>query len=457
MKKTDVLVIGGSAAGLVTAVTGKTAYPDKDFLVVRKEKEVMIPCGIPYIFGTLENSKQNILPGDTMYDKLGIKHEIGEVSDIYRHKKICLTKDSQEIHYDKLVLATGSLPNRSKLWNEKKFNNVHVIPKNKEYLDVLAKQLNGGKKIIIIGGGFIGVEIADELNKRGNDVTIVEILPHILTLSFDEEFAIEAEEILISRGVKVEKGVLVKEIIGEGSKANGVLLNDDTIMKADNIILSMGYHPNSSLGESAGIKIDEDGFIEVDEYMRTNDPDILAVGDCAEKRDFVTRKPTGLMLASTACAEGRTAGLNLFKLCALKTFNGTIAITSTAIGDHGFGTAGLTEAKARKEGFDITIGSFSGMDRHPGKLPGMIHQTVKLIVSRDSGIIIGGETIGGKSVGELINLIGFIIQSKTNVHSLLTAQFGTQPMLTASPAAYPLVKAAEVVSRKLYFKKNGDN
>ena len=387
MKKTDVLIIGGSAAGLVTAVTGKTAYPEKEFLVLRKEKDVMVPCGIPYIFGTLESSNQNILPGDAMYEKLGIKHMVGEASDIYKHKKICLTKEGQEIQYDKLVLATGSLPNRSKFPNEAKYNNVHVIPKNKEYLDNLAKQLNGDKHVVIVGGGFIGVEIADELNKKGNDVTIVEILPHILSLSFDEEFATEAEQIITDRGVKVLKNTMVKEIVGNGEKADGLLLNDGTKINADNIILSMGYHPNSSLGESADLKINEKGFIEVDEYMRTSDPDVFAVGDCAEKRDFVTRRPTDLMLASTACAEGRIAGLNLFKLCALKTFNGTIAIYSTAIGEHGFGTAGLTEARAKNEGFDIVTGTFSGMDKHPGKLPGMNHQTVKLIASKDSGVI----------------------------------------------------------------------
>ncbi len=449
MKNTDVLIIGGSVAGHTTAVTGKATYPEKDFLLIRKEEKVMVPCGIPYIFGSLESSNQNILPGDAMYEKLGIRYEIGEVTDLYQHKKTCITSDGQEIHYKKLVLATGSLPKVPKFLNRVKYKNVHVIPKDKEYLDDLVDQLNGGKRIAVVGGGFIGVEIADELNKKGNDVTIIEILPHILSLSFDEEFTMEAEQIITDRGVGIMKKTQVKEILGHGDKADGLLLNNGSELKADNIILSMGYHPNTSLAKSVGLKINENGFIEVDEYMRTSDSDIFAVGDSAEKRDFVTRKPTGVMLASTACAEGRTAGLNLFKLCALKTINGTIAIYSTAIGEHGFGTAGLTEAKANKEGFDIIAGTFSGMDKHPEKLPGTNHQTVKLIVSRDSGVIVGGEVLGGPSVGELINLIGFIIQTKTNVHSLLTAQIGTQPMLTASPNAYPLIKAAEIISEQL--------
>ena len=155
------------------------------------------------------------------------------------------------------------------------------------------------------------------------------------------------------------------------------------------------------------------------------------------------------MLASTACAEGRIAGMNLFKLSAIKTFTGTIAIYSTAIGDYAFGTAGITEADAKKEGFDIVTGLFEGMDKHPGKLPGARKQTVKLIVARESGIIIGGEAMGGVSVGELTNLIGFIIQSRTNIYALLITQIGTQPMLTGSPAAYPLMKAAEAATNNM--------
>ena len=449
MKKTDVLIIGGSASGLVTAITGKAAYPDKEFFLIRKEEKVMIPCGIPYIFGSLENIDQNVLPGDVMCDKSGIKYKVGEITEIDKNKKICKTKDGEEIQYKKLVLATGSTPNRPEWLKGADYENVHVISKSMEYLDKMAKQLDGGKKIVIIGGGFIGVEMSDELTKRGNDVTIVEILPHILTLSFDKEFAVEAEKILTERGVKIKNGVGAKEILGDGKRVTGVLLNTGEILEADHVILSMGYHPNSSLAEKTGLRITENGFIVVDEYMRTGTPDIFAVGDCAEKTDFITRKPTGIMLASTACAEGRIAGLNLFKLSAIKTFNGTIAIYSTAIGDNGFGTAGLTEVQAKNEGFDVVTGTFAGMDKHPGKLPGMKTQTVKLIVSRESGIIIGAEAMGGLSIGELINLIGFVIQNKTNVHTLLTAQIGTQPMLTASPAAYPLIKAAEIVTRKI--------
>ena len=191
------------------------------------------------------------------------------------------------------------------------------------------------------------------------------------------------------------------------------------------------------------------GFVKVDEYMRTDTPDIFAVGDCAEKRDFSTRKLSGVMLASTGCTEARIAGMNLYKLCAVKTFSGTIAVFSTAIGEIGFGAAGLTEAIARKEGFDVIIGIFEGTDKHPGTLSNTHKQAVKLIVARESGVILGGEVVGGPSTGEIINLIGLVIQNKMTVNSILVSQIGTHPLLTAPPTAYPLIKAAEVVAKKI--------
>lgn len=450
MNKTDVLVIGGSAAGISAAAAGKSTYPDKEFLLIRKEDKVMVPCGIPYIFGSLDSSDQNILPGDSMCDELGIKYKVGHVSSIDKEKKICLLDDGVEIQFEKLVIATGSVPDVPNWLKGVELKNVFTIPKDKDYLDNMAQKLKKCKKIVTIGGGFIGVELSDELNKIGKDVTIIEILPHILNLAFDEELNIRAEEILQERGVKIKTGTGIKEILGNGDQVTGVLFNNGETMDADAVILSMGYAPNTRIAKEAGIKLNEEGFINVDEYMRTEDPDIFAVGDCAEKRDFSTKKLSKTMLASTACAEARIAGMNLYKLGTLKTFSGTIAIFSTKIGETGLGAAGLTEQQARDERFEIVTGTFEGMDKHPGKLPGMHKQMVKLIVAKESGIILGGEVIGGLSSGELINIIGFAIENRMSINSILIAQIGTHPMLTASPAAYPLIKAAEKVMMNRY-------
>lgn len=447
MENTNVLVIGGSAAGLVAAATAKSNHPDKDVTIIRKEEIVMIPCGIPYIFGTVGTSNKNILP-DAGLVKLGVNIKVDEVIYIDKENKFCKTKSGEKIGYEKLVMATGSTPYIPKWLKGVELENVFTIPKNKIYLDELQKKLEVCKKIVIIGAGFIGVEMSDELNKKDKDVTIIEILPHILGLSFDEELAVEAEQCLTSRGVKLKTKVGIKEILGD-KKVTGVLLDNGEIVDADAVILSMGYRPNIKLAEETGLKINDLGFIEVDQYRRTAHTDIFAVGDCSEKRDFATGKLSGAMLASIACAEARVAGMNLYNLSRLRTFRGTIDIYSTDIGGTGFGAAGLTEAQGKKEGFNVVVGSFTGIDRHPGHLEDTHKQMVKLIVSKDSGIILGGQVIGGKSAGELTNVLGFIIQNNMTINDVLVAQIGTQPMLTASPAGYPLIKAAEVVAKKL--------
>lgn len=447
MLKTDVLVIGGSAAGLVAATTAKSNNPEKSVMVVRKEEKVMIPCGIPYIYGTIGTSDKNILPDGGLI-QLGVEIKVDEVTGIDLEKKMAQTKSGAEINYEKLIIATGSVPSVPKWLKGATLENVFTIPKDKVYLDQIQQALEKLKKIVIVGAGFIGVEMADELNKKGYQVTIIEIMPRILGLAFDEEFAVAANEKLIGRGVNVKTNVGIKDILGTG-KVEGVLLDNGDTLEADGVILSLGYAPNTELASQIGLEMNELGFIKTDQYKRTSKPDIFAAGDCSEKRDFLTGKLSRTMLASTACAEARVAGLNLYSLSTISTFRGTMGIYSTSIGDTAYGVAGLNEVLARDEGFDVVVASFTGVDTHPGCLEGAQKQTVKLIVARNNGAILGGEVMGGKSIGELTNVIGFVIQNNMTINDLLVAQIGTQPMLTASPAGYPLIKAAEMIAKQL--------
>ncbi len=449
--KTDVLVIGSSAAGLVGAITGKRVYPEKKFTVVTRFPKTLIPCGIPYIFGTLGNSDNDIMPADKMFEANNIDMLVDEAEAIQLKEKNVRFKSGKIIEYDKLVIGTGSLPIQPSWLKGAGLKNVFTVPKNKDYLDGLHKKLNEVQKVVVIGAGFIGVEISDELKKAGKEVTLVEKLPHILGLAFDVDISERVTMLLEDRGVRVKTEMLVTEISGNG-KVDGVLLESGEKIEAEAVILAMGYKPNTKLAAGAGLPVSDKGFIKVDDYMRTSDPDVFAVGDCAEKRDFITRKPSPVMLASTACAEARIAGMNLFKLSAIKTFIGTISIFSTAIGTNGFGVAGITETQAKAENFDFVTGTFEGIDRHPGALNDVHHQFVKLVVGKESGVILGGEVYGGLSAGELTNTLGIIVQNRMTLNSLLTAQFGTHPLLTASPAGYPLVKAAESAAGRIMFK-----
>jgi NADPH-dependent 2,4-dienoyl-CoA reductase/sulfur reductase-like enzyme len=452
--KTDILIIGSSAAGLVAATTAKRVYSDKNVLVITKQEKTLIPCGIPYVFGSVDSTNNDILPAEKTFEANGIKIIHDEVNSINCQEKIVKLCSGEDISFEKLILGTGSVPTKPKWLAGTDLDNVFFVPKDKVYLDEMQKKLNHCQRVAVIGAGFIGVELSDELKKIGKEVFLIEKLPSILGLAFDPEFGAIAEELLKSRGVEVITGQGIKEIKGK-TQVENIVFEDGKSLKVDAVVMAMGYQPNTHLAADCGIEISKAGFIKVDEYMRTENPDVFAVGDCAEKRDFVTRKPSPIMLASTACAEARIAGMNLYKLSAIKTFSGTISIFATAIGNTGIGVAGLTETVARKEGFDIVVGLFEGIDRHPGTLADTHKQKVKLIVGKESGVILGGEVAGGLSIGELTNTIGIIIQNRMSINSLLTAQIGTHPLLTASPAAYPLIKAAEDAATKImhYFNK----
>ncbi len=446
MERYDIIVIGGGPAGIITAGTARSYYPDKSVLVIRKEDVVMVPCGIPYIFGTIKVEK-NVIP-DEAVTKPGSHLLIDEVIDINLDKKMLKTKGGKEFEYDKLVYASGSLPVEPGWLKGKDKDNVFYVRKNGKYLDEAKKKLQDLNKVVIIGGGFIGVEVADEINKMGKEVTIVEKLPYVLNLAMDKEMCEKVQDILAERKVNLKTNSSVKEILGK-DKVEGVLLEDGTKIDCDAVFVSVGYKPNTVLLEKAGMKLGFRGAIPVDEYMRTEHEDVFAVGDCVERKSFATRKISGVMLASTAVSEARIAGANLYKLQVLKTFMGTIGIFSTKIGDYAFASAGITEREAREEGFDIEIGVFEGVDRHPGCLPGAHKQFVKLIVAKKSGILMGGQVYGGDSVGEMINMIGVMIQQKMNIHEILGLQIGTHPLLTSAPTVYPLVKAAEKLIPKV--------
>jgi len=211
--------------------------------------------------------------------------------------------------------------------------------------------------------------MCDEFVKISENVTLIEALDSILPLAFDKNMSESIEKKLIEHGVKIHKSSLVSRIVGDNGKVSSIELSDGSVIPADKVILSIGYRPNTTLAKEAGLRLGSTGGIWTDEYLRTSAEDIFAVGDCIEHKDFFTRKPSRLMLTSTAAAEARIAGMNLFNLKIIRQCKGNIAIFSSSLNDISMGAAGLTESQALKEGFEFEIGYSEGFDRHPGKLP----------------------------------------------------------------------------------------
>jgi len=434
-----IVVIGGSAAGLTAAITARRHYPDKKITLVRKEEKVLIPCGIPYIFGTVGTPEKNLIP-DAALEKNNINLVIKEVAAIDRESKVITAGEGDKLEYDKLIIATGSLPIMPPIPGSDK-ENVFAVHKEIPLIEEIQKRLKNVKNLIVIGGGFIGVEFADECHKAGiENVTIVEMLPQCLMLAYDEEFCEEARNVLESRGVKLITEARVDEIVGNGS-VSGVKLADGRVLPADAVIVGIGARANIDLAKNAGLALGPTGGIVVDGTMKTSDDDIYTCGDCAEKVSFFGSRPSRLKLASIAAAEARIAGANLYGIT--RENIGTVGVWATAIGELAFAGVGLTERMAGNLDYDIAVGTAEAPNRHPGGMPGMAPTKVKLIFDRRSHLLLGAEAMGGHCIAEMINIASACIQGKMTGDDIATFQMGTHPALTASPIAYQFVNAAE--------------
>jgi NADPH-dependent 2,4-dienoyl-CoA reductase/sulfur reductase-like enzyme len=379
--------------------------------------------------------------GNAPLEENGVEVKVEEVEQIDRQaKKIKIKNDTLE--YGKLILATGSNPIMPPIEGIEK-KGIFPIKKEMDYLKNLKNEILGSKNIVVVGGGFIGVEFADELSKfKGKNISIVEMLPEVLANSFDSQFSELARQQLAGKKVNIFTDSKVERFNGH-DRIESVSISGGKQIPADLVVLGIGATPNSALAKESGLEIGKSGGIIVDEYLRTSEPDIFAVGDCAEKKDFFTRKKINVMLASTATAEARVAGANLFKLKVVRENKGTIATYSTQVGDLVLGSAGLTEKTAMNEGFEIIVGNAQTIDRHPGKQKGASKVKVKLVFSKQSGILLGGQVAGGISAGEITNIIGLALQKNVLLTELGTLQIATHPKLTAAPTTYPIIAAAQ--------------
>jgi len=440
MQNYDVIVIGGSAAGVPAAITARRHYPGKSVLVIRKEEQAIIPCGIPYIFGELGSCSKNLIPDKTLSDN-GIDLMIAAVTDIDRERHVVKTDQGEEVSYDKLVLAVGSIPVVPPIPGSD-LEGIFAIEKSVPYLQRMLDALDKAENVVIVGCGFIGVEIAEEcLKRRPANIKIVEMLRHCLQLTYDEEFCVKAEEELSSQGIEILGSDKVEAFLGNG-KVNSVRLSSGRDIPADMAILGIGARANAELAKKAGLELGPTGGIQVNRYMQTSDPDIFACGDCAEKVSFYDGEPSNLKLASIATMEARIAGANLFSL--RRANEGVIGVYSTILGDTAFCAAGLTESTAKEKGYRTIVGEAEAPNRHPASMPGMAPLKVKLVFEAGTTVLLGGQVSGARSGGELINAISACIHSRMTAEDIATFQTGTHPALTASPISYQLVNAAEM-------------
>jgi NADPH-dependent 2,4-dienoyl-CoA reductase/sulfur reductase-like enzyme len=454
MKKYDVIVIGESAAGVVAAMTARKYYPEKSILMIRDVKDVPIPCGIPYIYGTAHDAMKNLIPVANIEKGNNLEAVIGKVEDVDRVNKT-LELCGEVYQYDRLVLATGSKPIIPPIKGAD-LKNIFCVEKNPEYLQKIYDQLKDTKNVVVMGGGFIGCEMAEEIKKHDKsiNVTVVEMQENLLKIVYDKEFCELAETALANQDINILTKEKVVEFVGE-TFVKGVKLESGKVLDADMVILGIGARANTDLAEKIGLELGEGRGIKVNRYMVTSDEAIFACGDCADKDSFFDHKPSMLKLASIATMEARIVGTNLFKYRRIN--RGVVGCFSTVLGGNVFAAAGLNEDEAKRKGFEVVTAVAESINRHPGLMPGGQNLRVKLLFEKGTRGIVGGEIYGAYSGGELINAISAFISKEMTADEIVLFQAGTHPALTASPIAYQLVNAAENALVKLTNEYSIDN
>ena len=453
MKTYDVIIIGGGPAAIVTGITIKKFFKEKSVLMLKEETDGLVPCGIPYIFNLLDNDAGKNKMGPKPFVDVGGEVIVDAAIKVDRTAKTVAVKSGKEFKYQKLVFATGSLPVVPEFIPGHHLQNVFYIKKSFPYMHEMASKITGFKNVVVVGGGFIGAEVAEQMAASNINVTLIESEPLCFSKAFSPELSAIATEALQNTKVNVMTSTLVKEITGDNNTVQKVVLSDGRKIEADAVILSIGYKANSKLAKDSGLELNRFGDIHVDNYGRTTVQDISAVGDCAQTFGFLTGRSDVIKLASTATAEARTLGHNIFGVRIKKCTAGTLGVFSTEIDGLAMAAAGANEKNAKESGVELISSKFSSPDRHPGSLPGMVNLTVKLYASPVDGSILGGEAWGGKSVGEIINIISLAIQKSITVFELISFQIGTHPLLTASPVNNPIIRAAEDIVYKMTYNE----
>ncbi len=448
MKKYDIVIIGGGPAGMVTAMTAQTEYPDKSILIIKEEEKGLVPCGIPYMFHELSDVDKNQMGPKPIVDAGG-EVLIDTVTAIDTRQQVLTVSSSDEIAYEKLVLATGSRPIAPSFIKGFDAKYTSLISKSYSAMKAVKEKADSASKIIVLGSGFTAVEVAEQLAlEAGKEVHLIFRSKNCLHRAFSPEFAEMINQALADSGVILHPESPVKELLCTENNCKVILESGDAV-EGDMLIAAMGFEANVDLAAGSGFQLNKNNHIAVDNYQRTNIKNVFAVGDCAQTKGFITGRNDNIMLASTATAEARVLGHNLFKIRIKRNFPGTLSVFATEINKTVFASAGAIEQEAELANISYVTSTFSDVDRHPGTLTDANKLTVKLVVMPEDGQIIGGEVVGSKTSAELINVIALAIQKYVTVYELISFQIGSHPLLSAAPTKTVLIKAAEAAIRKI--------
>ncbi|MBU5286911.1 FAD-dependent oxidoreductase [Paraclostridium bifermentans] len=446
----NVLVIGGVAAGTKTAAKLKRENRDFNVTLITKGENISYAgCGLPYyIGGVIENKSDLIVNTPKSFSDL-TQVEVNtsvEALEIDRDKKIVRAvdlKNNKEINlnYDKLVIATGADPVKPPIEGIDLEGVFYMRTPDDAIAVREVVETNNVKRAVVVGGGFIGLEVAENLHEMGVKTTLVEAMDHIMP-GFDDEVSSYVENELIENGIMVLTGERLTSI--EGNEKVSKVRTDKRAMKADMIVMSVGIRANSNIAEACGLELETNKTIKVNEYMQTNDEDIYAVGDCVTVKNILSGKAAWSPMGSSANKEGRCLAKTL---AGKKTeFNGVLGTGIVKLLNLNAARTGLTEKEALNLGYNVES-VLVPIDDKAHYYPDSKMIIIKLISDKDNKKVLGAQVFGEGNVDKHIDVISTAITFNATINDLQNLDLAYAPPF--STAIHPVGHAANVLLNKI--------
>jgi len=440
MSASNIVIVGGGPAGFSAARVIRVFYPESKVTIVEEKESIQIPCSIPSVIAGELPPEKNIYPLKKLCDLgVGVEFSRVEVVDV-KGGKVFL-ENGKQLPYDKLILATGWSPKLLGVDGEN-LKGVYYISTSTEHVKKLSEETKTAKRILLVGGGFIGIDLATEIKKlwKDKEVILVEAAEFLASGLFSSSFDEKLEGELLSLGVKVLKGTTVVRFEGRERVERAVFSNGE-LLDVDVVFVAIGFRPRVRLAQEAGIRLTESGKIAVDEFLRTSADGVYAAGNCRVHRSAIDGEEVPAMLAFISAMDGRIAGMNVGGELSVKD-PGVVPSGLTAAGGSYFGFAGYTEKVLNRKGVKFVSAEAEATDAYPASMEGANPLKVKLYFT-DSGKIIGGEVWGkSKYVSGLVDLISRLIYERLSLEEVISLPSVAFPAVTPSPLVQPVQMAA---------------
>lgn len=426
-----IVIVGGVAGGATAAARLRRLDENAEIVVFERSGFVSYAnCGLPYyIGGVIEKKEELTLQTPESFKRrfnvdMRVRHEVTKINPERKTVNVTnlVTGESFEESYDKLILSPGARPVRPDfpgIESDKIFTlrTVEDTYKIKDYINA-----NKPSSAVVVGGGFIGIEAAENLNGLGVDVTLVEAMNQLMA-PFDYDIAAFIHAEVRRKGVNLALGKKLRGFKPDGESLE-VSIEGGLSIKADMVILAMGVSPDTVIAKDAGLKLGIKGSIVVNEHMQTSDPDIYAVGDAVQIKNFVTGKDALISLAGPANKQGRVAADNI---CGLdSSYNGGQGSSVIKIFSLTAASTGINERTAKSLGIECDKVILSPSS-HAGYYPGGKVMTLKLVFEKDSYRILGAQIVGYDGVDKRIDVLATAIRAGMKAYELVELDLAYAP------------------------------